>query len=83
MGEAVGKGFEFGHHAFELAVRSRTMLSRSAVCDSRNACASRSALMSRAILDAPITWPSSSRMGEIVSETGTSVPSLRTRIVEK
>ena len=37
--------------------------------------------MSRAILDAPMTWPASSLMGEMVSETRTGWPSLRSRSV--
>ena len=40
-------------------------------------------LMSRAIFDAPMTVPSSSRIGDTVSEIGTSDPSLRRRIVSK
>ena len=40
-------------------------------------------LMSRAIFEAPITVPVSSRIGETVSEIGTSEPSLRWRWVSK
>ena len=40
-------------------------------------------LMSRAIFDAPITRPASSRIGDTVSEIGMSVPSFRCRTVSK
>ena len=39
--------------------------------------------MSRAIFEAPIIAPLLSRIGEIVTETSTSVPSLRARMVSK
>ena len=39
--------------------------------------------MSRAIFEAPTTFPREFRIGEMVSEMSTNVPSLRCRIVSK
>ena len=41
------------------------------------------AVTSRAIFDAPITWPAAPSNGEIVTDTSIGVPSLRTRTVSK
>jgi len=38
---------------------------------------------SRAIVDAPTTWPSVSQIGEKLRETGNSLPSFRMRMVSK
>src|SRR5665647_134938 len=45
--------------------------------------AARCSLRSRAIVDAPTTTPSASWIGETVSETGTDVPSFRTRTASR
>ena len=55
--------------------RLRASLSRSA------ASVRRRVVMSRAIVEAPTSAPSSSLIGEIVSETSIASPSLRTRMV--
>ena len=50
---------------------------------SSNCSASRRSDRSRAIFETPTICPASSRSGDTVSEIGTSVPSLRCRIVSK
>ena len=62
---------------FRLA-RSRSSARRPSSAAARTCCCS---VMSRAIDDAPISLPSSSRMGETVTDTGTALPSLRLRTV--
>ena len=46
-------------------------------------CAIFAAVTSRPIVVAPTTFPCASRIGEIVSETSITVPSLRSRFVSK
>ena len=77
-----------GFHDVMMLLRSLVMMASSD--DSTTAASRRLAmaacsrpLISRAIFDAPITRPVSSRIGETVREMGMSVPSLRCLRVSK
>ena len=53
------------------------------IMDRESSTASFCSVRSRAMVDTPMTVPSASRTGEMVSETGNTVPSFRTRIEAK
>ena len=77
-----------GFHEVMMLVRSLVMMASSddsTTAASRRlaAAASVRSLISRATLEAPMTRPAASRIGERVSEIGMSVPSFRCRIVSK